>query len=75
MSMKVSRPEYAAQYGPTTGDKIYLADTGLVAKIETDIPPTATSSCSAAAKPSVTAWARRPNGSATARSISSSPMP
>ncbi len=36
MSMKVSRPEYAAQYGPTTGDKIHLADTGLVAEIEKD---------------------------------------
>ena len=36
MSMKVSRPEYAAQYGPTTGDKIHLADTGLVAEIERD---------------------------------------
>src|ERR1700731_4653359 len=36
MSMKVSRPEYAAQYGPTTGDKIHLADTGLVAEITHD---------------------------------------
>ena len=30
------RPDYAAQYGPTTGDKIHLADTGLVAEIEDD---------------------------------------
>lgn len=36
MSMKLSRPEYAAQYGPTKGDKIHLADTGLVAEIEHD---------------------------------------
>ena len=34
MSMKIKRPDYAAQYGPTTGDKVYLADTGLVAEIE-----------------------------------------
>jgi urease subunit alpha len=36
MSMKISRPDYAAQYGPTTGDRIHLADTGLVAEIEHD---------------------------------------
>ena len=36
MSIKISRPEYAAQFGPTTGDKIHLADTGLVAEIEHD---------------------------------------
>lgn len=36
MSFEMSREEYAAQYGPTTGDKIYLADTGLVAEIEKD---------------------------------------
>ncbi|MEO5863188.1 MAG: urease subunit alpha [Burkholderiales bacterium] len=36
MSMKISRADYAAQYGPTTGDKIHLADTGLVAEIEHD---------------------------------------
>src|SRR5699024_1247516 len=31
-----TRAEYANQYGPTTGDKVYLADTGLVAEIEYD---------------------------------------
>jgi urease subunit alpha len=36
MSMKITRPDYAAQYGPTTGDKIHLSDTGLVAEIEHD---------------------------------------
>lgn len=36
MSMKIPRADYAAQYGPTTGDKIHLADTGLVAEIEHD---------------------------------------
>ncbi|SIT82734.1 urease subunit alpha [Pontibaca methylaminivorans] len=36
MSMKLSRPEYAVQYGPTKGDKIHLADTGLVVEIEHD---------------------------------------
>tara|TARA_B100000780_G_C21106571_1_gene446924 strand:+ start:354 stop:2063 length:1710 start_codon:yes stop_codon:yes gene_type:complete len=36
MSVNIPRPEYAAQYGPTTGDKVHLADTGLVAEIEHD---------------------------------------
>jgi urease subunit alpha len=34
--MHVSREEYAGQYGPTKGDKINLADTGLVVEIEED---------------------------------------
>ncbi|MDM8167671.1 urease subunit alpha [Roseovarius sp.] len=37
MSIKITRPDYAAQYGPTKGDRIYLADTGLVAEIEDDL--------------------------------------
>ena len=37
MSTLIDRPDYAAQYGPTTGDRIYLADTGLVAEIERDL--------------------------------------
>jgi len=36
MSVKVNREEYASQYGPTKGDKITLADTGLVVEIEED---------------------------------------
>ena len=36
MSMNIARPDYAAQYGPTTGDRIHLADTGLLAEIEHD---------------------------------------
>ena len=36
MSMNITRPDYAAQYGPTTGDRIHLADTGLLAEIEHD---------------------------------------
>ena len=37
MSIKINRADYAAQYGPTTGDKIHLADTGLVIEIERDL--------------------------------------
>lgn len=36
MTTYIERPDYAAQYGPTTGDRIHLADTGLVAEIEAD---------------------------------------
>lgn len=36
MVVHIKRPEYANQYGPTTGDRVYLADTGLVAEIEYD---------------------------------------
>lgn len=37
MSTRLDRRDYATQYGPTTGDRIHLADTGLVAKIERDM--------------------------------------
>ncbi|WP_300450088.1 urease subunit beta [Helicobacter mastomyrinus] len=33
---KISRKEYASMYGPTTGDRIRLADTHLLAEIEKD---------------------------------------
>ena len=34
--VKVSRSEYVASYGPTTGDRIRLADTNLVIEVEED---------------------------------------
>ncbi|HEY9229049.1 MAG TPA: urease subunit alpha [Gemmatimonadaceae bacterium] len=37
MSILMDRRDYASQYGPTAGDRIHLADTGLVAKIEVDM--------------------------------------
>ncbi len=36
MAMKLTREEYANIYGPTIGDKIHLADTGLILEIEND---------------------------------------
>lgn len=39
MSFKISRASYAAHYGPTTGDRIRLADTELVIEIEKDYTP------------------------------------
>ena len=36
MAGELSRPEYSARYGPTTGDRIRLGDTDLLARIERD---------------------------------------
>ncbi|NCW04216.1 MAG: hypothetical protein EBY46_13675, partial [Rhodobacteraceae bacterium] len=37
MSVKMSRYDYAGMYGPTTGDKLRLADTELVIEVERDL--------------------------------------
>ena len=34
--MKIPRDAYAGLYGPTTGDRVRLGDTGLVLEIERD---------------------------------------
>jgi urease subunit alpha len=36
MSLKISRRAYAEMFGPTTGDRVRLADTALVIEVETD---------------------------------------
>src|SRR5438094_3529270 len=36
MSLNLSRPSYAGHYGPTTGDRIRLADTELIIEVEKD---------------------------------------
>lgn len=37
MSTSISRPAYAAMYGPTTGDRVRLADTDLLIEVERDL--------------------------------------
>ncbi|TNJ44399.1 urease subunit alpha [Phaeobacter sp. B1627] len=37
MPAKISRADYAAMYGPTTGDKLRLADTDLIIEVERDL--------------------------------------
>ena len=37
MSFRISRAAYAGMYGPTTGDRIRLADTDLVIEVEKDL--------------------------------------
>ena len=36
MSHRINRRHYADMYGPTTGDRVRLGDTGLVAEVERD---------------------------------------
>ncbi len=37
MSLRLTRPQYAALYGPTTGDRVRLADTDLWLEVERDL--------------------------------------
>jgi len=37
MATTIPRPAYAAMYGPTTGDKVRLADTDLIIEVERDL--------------------------------------
>ncbi|MEM6744040.1 MAG: urease subunit alpha [Pseudomonadota bacterium] len=37
MPAKISRPAYAAMFGPTTGDRLRLADTDLIIEVEKDL--------------------------------------
>ncbi|MEM8741730.1 MAG: urease subunit alpha, partial [Pseudomonadota bacterium] len=37
MPATISRPAYAAMFGPTTGDKLRLADTDLIIEGESDL--------------------------------------
>lgn len=37
MPSKISRSDYAAMYGPTTGDRLRLADTDLIIEVEKDL--------------------------------------
>jgi len=41
MPARISRPDYAAMFGPTTGDRLRLADTELIVEVERDLtgPP------------------------------------
>jgi urease subunit alpha len=37
MPTRISRPDYAAMYGPTTGDRLRLGDTDLIIEVERDL--------------------------------------
>ena len=63
----IPRSAYADMFGPTVGDRVRLADTGLIVEVEKAFPlaaaATAKKSSLAAARPSATAW-RRPSARA-----------
>jgi urease subunit alpha len=37
MTIRITRAQYASIYGPTTGDRVRLADTALIAEVERDL--------------------------------------
>ncbi|MBC7737515.1 MAG: urease subunit alpha, partial [Candidatus Saccharibacteria bacterium] len=37
MATRISRPDYAAMYGPTTGDRVRLGDTDIIIEVERDL--------------------------------------
>ena len=41
MPTRISRASYAAMFGPTTGDRVRLADTDLIVEVERDSRSTA----------------------------------
>ena len=65
MAHRISRRRYAELYGPTTGDRVRLADTELLAKVEHDATVYGDEACSAAVRPCARAW----------RCTATSPMP
>lgn len=56
MSTKISGSKYAAMYGPTTGDKVRLADTNLVIEVEKDYTTYGDEVKFGGGRPFVTAW-------------------
>ena len=58
MSHRIDRRHYADIYGPTTGDRVRLGDTNLVAEVRTTPRSTVTSASSGAARCCATAWVR-----------------
>jgi len=64
---KIGRRAYAEMFGPTTGDRVRLADTELVIEVERDLTVYGEEVKFAVARPSVTAWDSH-NGS-TARTL------
>ena len=51
MPTRISRPDYAAMYGPTPGDRVRLGDTDLIIEVERDFTKFGTiSNCGASRK-------------------------
>jgi urease subunit alpha len=59
MSYRMDRRAYAETFGPTTGDRVRLADTELFIEVEKDFTTTGMKLNLAAAKSFATAWDSR----------------
>ena len=73
MPMKISRAAYADMFGPTTGDRVRLADTDLIIEVEKDFCTYGEEVKFGGGKV-MTAWANRKPPTGRTRSIPSSPM-
>jgi urease subunit alpha len=56
--MKITRQAYAEMFGPTTGDRVRLADTDLVLEVERDLTIYGEEVKFGGARSSATAWGR-----------------
>jgi urease alpha subunit len=74
MSYKMSRAAYASMFGPTTGDKVRLADTELFIEVEKDFTTYGDEVNSAVARSFAMAWGKARRRGHKALSIRSSPM-
>jgi urease subunit alpha len=74
MAIKIPRAEYAALYGPTTGDRVRLGDTDLIIEVERDLTTYGEEVNSAAAKSSAMGWGNLRSRARVGRWIQSSPM-
>ena len=66
MSTRIPRRTYADLYGPTTGDRVSLADTELIVEVEQDYAVYGERSLSVEARSSATEWDKAPPPSASA---------
>ncbi len=69
MAYEIERGAYADMFGPTTGDKVRLADTDLIIEVEGDRTSTAKRSNSAVARSSATGWGNPRSRAPEGRSI------
>ena len=68
MPHRIDRRHYADLYGPTTGDRLRLGDTGLVAEVEEDATVYGDECKFGGERSCATAWDRRRGCRTSARS-------
>lgn len=75
MPIKISRPAYAAMYGPTTGDRLRLGDTELIVEVERDLTVYGEEVKFGGARSSAMGWGKARSRAPGARWIRLSQMP